>query len=157
MKKLSICIPTYNRSSFLQECFQAFEKALSYVDHNRIEIVISDNASVDSTQDVIERFTERNFCEVKNILQSVNTGWKNLFLVTEYATGDYVWIVSDDDKVGEDSLKSILFEIDSNPSKSPIILNIASFEPSSEISKPFFQSNEKYLNHNAALKVLGRR
>ena len=51
---LSICIPTVSHSAYLQE---AIESVLEQVDDNnkdKLEIVISDNASTDDTKNVVE-------------------------------------------------------------------------------------------------------
>ena len=54
-KKLSICIPTYNRALLLKECVESFlPEAVKY----DIPIFISDNASSDNTKDVVEKLRE---------------------------------------------------------------------------------------------------
>ena len=54
---LSICIPTFNRGDLLNDILS------KYVDNpqfdNDVEIVISDNASTDSTEDICRRYVEK--------------------------------------------------------------------------------------------------
>ena len=52
---LSICIPTYNREKYLQECLDSIigQEGFSTQD---IEIVISDNASQDGTMSLVESY-----------------------------------------------------------------------------------------------------
>lgn len=53
---LSICIPTYNRAGYLRD---TLESILSQDGIDEIEIVISDNCSVDTTREVAEAFVRR--------------------------------------------------------------------------------------------------
>lgn len=59
MKKplLSICIPTYNRAKYLEQCLEAIVSQSEFDD--RVEIVISDNCSTDTTQEVGERYQSK--------------------------------------------------------------------------------------------------
>ena len=58
MKKLSICIPTFNRGDFLKRLLvDILENERSH----EVEIVISDNASTDNTDEVVEFFKDK-FC-----------------------------------------------------------------------------------------------
>ena len=56
--KISICIPTYNRSEYLTNCLQsiAINKNRSKID---FEVCISDNFSTDNTEDVV-RAAQKN-------------------------------------------------------------------------------------------------
>lgn len=51
---LSICIPTYNRSSSLKKCLNAIVCQDAFDD--RVEVVISDNCSSDNTQEIGEYY-----------------------------------------------------------------------------------------------------
>ncbi|PJC31275.1 hypothetical protein CO051_04270 [Candidatus Roizmanbacteria bacterium CG_4_9_14_0_2_um_filter_39_13] len=106
---LSICIPTYNRTLYLQECLKSIVSQLSlqYIIEN-VEIVISDNHSTDNTKQVVESFMQKNtqiryFCNEKNLGPVVNVK-----KVAEYALGDYVWFFSDDDIHKKGSIAKIL-------------------------------------------------
>ncbi|WDF54707.1 glycosyltransferase family 2 protein [Mucilaginibacter sp. KACC 22063] len=92
---LSICIPTYNRSKYLVSCLQSILKQVK--DYMHIEILVSDNQSTDDTNQQIQQFI--NHPKFKYFLQTENLGaTKNYFkLVSDYATGDFCWIIGDDD------------------------------------------------------------
>lgn len=51
---LSICIPTYNRSTYLEEALCNIINDTSFSDD--IEIIISDNASTDNTQEIVSKY-----------------------------------------------------------------------------------------------------
>lgn len=51
MTKLSICIPTFNRVNLLIRCVNSIAGQMDTAGHPDIEIVISDNASSDGTEE----------------------------------------------------------------------------------------------------------
>ena len=56
---LSICIPTYNRASFLKEALSRVLSQLSQIkDNNKIELLVSDNCSTDNTAEVVSEFNK---------------------------------------------------------------------------------------------------
>ena len=54
---LSICIPTYNRAYYLDQCLEAIVHQDGF--DERVEVVISDNASTDNTQELCKKYTEQ--------------------------------------------------------------------------------------------------
>lgn len=48
---LSICIPTYNRSTYLRESIESIIHQSEFISGD-VEIVISDNASTDNTENI---------------------------------------------------------------------------------------------------------
>ena len=51
---LSVCIPTYNRKAYLSQALDALSSHLSATMRELVEIVISDNASSDGTEDLVD-------------------------------------------------------------------------------------------------------
>lgn len=106
---LSICIPTYNRATVL-------EKALrNYVDDkdfdNDVEIVISDNASTDSTPLVCQSFASK-YDNIKYYRNEENVRDLNFPRVLEKANGEYLKLMNDNNQIildiGLGYLKKIL-------------------------------------------------
>jgi glycosyltransferase involved in cell wall biosynthesis len=91
--KASILIPTHNRANLLRD---AVESSLAQ-DYPNLEVIVSDNASNDDTQKVMKRFV--NDKRLKYHRNSENLGivgnWRRLLF--EYAGGEYVKVLSDDD------------------------------------------------------------
>jgi glycosyltransferase involved in cell wall biosynthesis len=56
---VSICIPTYNRASFLEETLRDIVEQEIFQESYLVEIVVSDNCSSDNTPQVISVFQER--------------------------------------------------------------------------------------------------
>ncbi|MDF1827360.1 MAG: glycosyltransferase family 2 protein [Legionellaceae bacterium] len=110
--KLSICIPTYNRAAHLVNCLKSINIAASSVSENilkNIEICISDNGSLDSTQDVASQ--ANMILPVTYHRNTENIGIPRNFLkVIEIARGEFIWLLGDDDLLLPDSF-SRLFEL----------------------------------------------
>ena len=89
--KVSIGIPTYNRSAYLG---RAIESALSqtYAD---VEVVVSDNASTDDTVQKVRGFSDPRVVLVQQTENLGMTGNFNACL--QAATGDLFLLLSDDD------------------------------------------------------------
>ena len=107
---LSICIPTYNRAEFLRECLNSFvDSARGF--EEKIEIIISDNASTDNTPQVVEEFMPSGL-ELKYRRNHENIGAnRNIIAVAEAASGKYVWLFGDDDKVAKDAIPVVISRI----------------------------------------------
>jgi len=103
---LSICIPTYNRAGYLAELLESIVTQLGGFE-DRVEICVSDNASTDNTDEIIQQFSARcsNLIYHKNIQ---NFGPDENFLqCVRIASGEYAWIIGSDDKLCEGALREI--------------------------------------------------
>lgn len=103
---VSICIPTYHRSRYLESLLTSLHDQLAGFPHS-YEIVISDNASPDDTPDVIARFASslpiRHYRQESNIGGAAN--WH--FVVTR-AQGEFIISLGDDDALlGEQTAQAI--------------------------------------------------
>lgn len=114
--KLSICLPTYNRGNMLRQCLDSILSADNFIAQlieENIEILISDNASIDNTQEIISEYKEV-YPQIRYHRNQINIGAeKNFYLLAQMAKGEYIWILGDDDRVTPDSIKIILENIKS--------------------------------------------
>lgn len=109
---MSICIPTYNRSKQLGECLDSVLSSMKEHE-NEVEIVISDNASTDNTQALINRYNRKHLI-IRYHRNDENLGGENNFYIAaEKASGEYVWILADDDKIADEAISNILERISS--------------------------------------------
>ena len=91
MKKVSVCVPTYNRPEMVGQLIKTY----LYQDYPNRELVISDDSSNDSVERVTMSFNDPSIKYFKN---SENLGYcENLLVALERATGDYIVILGDDD------------------------------------------------------------
>jgi glycosyltransferase involved in cell wall biosynthesis len=112
MKKLSICIPTYNRSKFLDTLLGSLSAQIAASGRsNDVEILVSDNHSKDDTALVAAKYqaTIRYWKNSENIGPDANF----LKLFAE-ARGQFIWLPGDDDTVRDDTLRFLLRMIDTH-------------------------------------------
>ena len=109
-KRLSICIPTYNRSGCLKECLDSILRSVVGYE-SQIEIIISDNASTDDTAYIIHSF-QINYPWLRCHRNAENIGGdRNIYLVATMALGEYIWLFGDDDKMMAGAVPAILNKI----------------------------------------------
>lgn len=109
-KLLSICIPTYNRCSLLQ---QTIEKLLPLVLSNtkKVDIHVFDNGSVDGTKQYMELLVSKNSFVFFH-RHANNIGFdRNVMSCVEHSTGEYTAFLGDDDLVPDNYLTKILASI----------------------------------------------
>jgi abequosyltransferase len=106
-KTLSICIPTYNRASYLDICLQKIAVEVKGFEQF-VELIISDNASTDNTSDIVSKYCSLGL-DIKYYKQDSNVGTERNFLsLYERAESEYFWLLSDDDYPVSGTLQSIL-------------------------------------------------
>lgn len=81
---LSICIPTFNRASYLERCLDQIVHQEAF--DSQVEVVVSDNCSEDDTKDVVERF-QKTYDNIRYYRNEENLVDLNFALVFQRATG----------------------------------------------------------------------
>jgi glycosyltransferase involved in cell wall biosynthesis len=110
---VSIGVPTYNRAGMLQ---RAVESALAQ-DYLNIEVVISDNASVDGTQAVCEELCRRD-SRVRYIRQPINRGpTPNHVEVLTQSCGEYFMFLGDDNWLEPSYVSQCLRTLQAQPDR----------------------------------------
>jgi len=110
---LSICIPTYNRSSQLRNLLLELQKC-SIALGDQIEVLVSDNCSSDTTEELVVALT--HYFPIKYFRQDVNTGpTSNYLFLLGKASGTYCWVTGDDDLIFVDEIISFVNFINSQP------------------------------------------
>lgn len=109
---VSVCIPTYNRSSKLNRAVGTLIRC----SYENIEIIISDNASSDDTQIVCAALAKLDR-RVKYFRHAENQGpTKNFEFARAQATGKYFLWLSDDDYLDPDYIRICVDELERDPS-----------------------------------------
>lgn len=102
---VSIGIPTYNRASLLR---RAIDSALNQ-DYGNVEVIVSDNASTDETEEVCRGYQDRRF---KYIRQTVNLGpTRNFSEAFVHASGQFFMWLGDDDWIDASYVASCMKEM----------------------------------------------
>lgn len=101
---LSLCIPTYNRAALLEPMLRSLcRQAAAF--GAEVEIVVSDNASDDGTADVVQ--TASAVAPIRYFRNDENVGSRNFLLAVERASGEYAWVIGDDDLVLDGGLQVV--------------------------------------------------
>jgi abequosyltransferase len=102
--KLSICIATYNRGKFVGA---TLESILSQTD-DRVEIIVVDGASPDNTEDAVRPYLSQH-PNLHYYREKTNSGVDcDYDKSVSYASGDYCWLMPDDDAVMPGALSRVL-------------------------------------------------
>jgi len=141
MKRLSICIPTFNRASHLKNCLNSITQYNSE-SISKFQICISDNNSSDNTAEVVESFS-KSF-DLKYHKNESNLGIPRNFLnVVSMADSEFVWLVGDDDLLLPDAVDRLIQLIEDHPAVDFFYVNsfLLESEYLSSFSSPFDTKN----------------
>ncbi|MGL5056642.1 MAG: glycosyltransferase family 2 protein [Fusobacteriaceae bacterium] len=122
-KLLSILIPTYNRSKYLDKALKSICEQIDESFISKIEIIISNNCSEDDTDSIVQKYLIK-YPVIKYIKQLNNTGVdKNFLFLFKESTGKFGWIFGDDEILLDGALKRILENIKLYPQAGLIHIN----------------------------------
>lgn len=106
-KTLTIAIPTYNRSLFLEQSLERIYHQIKGYEYD-IELLVSDNCSSDNTEQIVQKFISKGMPLIYN-RNDVNKGMDGNFVYCfKNATAKYVWILGDDDYLVDAVISKIL-------------------------------------------------
>jgi len=105
MTKISVIIPTYNRSKTLGRAIESVLKQ-TYTDW---ELIIADDASTDNTEEFVKKYTNENVRYYK-IDQNKQKSYTRNFGVSK-AKGEYVAFLDSDDEWLSEKLEKQLFSL----------------------------------------------
>lgn len=119
--KLSLCISTYNRASWLELNLKNIFMQLGDATQD-VEVVVVDNTSPDATPEVVQQFLHRK--DFRYYRNPANVGMLgNLAITAQRSRGEYVWIIGDDDFTRPGVIWRVLDIIDDHPEIRLIYLN----------------------------------
>lgn len=102
MKKiLSICIPTYNRALQLDKSLESITGQEIFSKINDIEIVIYDNASIDHTSEIVDKYKKKFPSKISYYKQQNNVGASKNFKACLHATNAEYRKLSNDTNIWE--------------------------------------------------------
>lgn len=109
---VSVCIPTYNRANQLRKAIQSLLNS----DYSNIEIIISDNASVDQTFEICHEFLSKN-AVVRYFRHPENIGpTRNFEFARAQAVGEYFLWLGDDDFLEKNYISSCVERLEGDES-----------------------------------------
>lgn len=106
--RLTVGIPTYNRAEDLRVAIDSVLIQVNDKFRGKLEILVSDNASTDSTQEVIREYSKRYPGLVASHRNPCNLGFsRNVDAVIRQACGDFVLLLGDDDGLEDTALETL--------------------------------------------------
>lgn len=136
---LTVFTPTYNRSILLKKLYQSLIVQQEY----DFEWLIVDDGSSDDTREVVRKFQQDNFFEIRYIYQE-NAGKHVAFnRAIKEAKGDYFLCVDSDDRLGFDAVRELKKEAQSMVCGAAGIISLKSLEDGTIIGGEF-PINVKY-------------
>jgi abequosyltransferase len=156
--KLSICIPTFNRAPLLRQCLASILASIAESGESQaVEVVVSDNASSDETPSVVQEFT-RSAPFLKYVRQPENIGGHlNFRAAPAEATGEFAWIIGDDDQINRTGVRRILAAL--RDGADAVLLNVAVYDNEMQkLIKPRFlhvMKDRTFSSPDAVLALVG--
>jgi len=121
MNTLSIAIPTYNNSKFL-DILLGFQ--LPILDKYGLNIYICDNDSIDDTEQVVSKWKKKySIVNYQKNQRHINST-ANLKSVLNFAKGHFVWIMGDRYKIPETTILYVLESLKFNSKVDLFVLNL---------------------------------
>jgi glycosyltransferase involved in cell wall biosynthesis len=113
---LSIAIPTYNRSELLKQNLSLLVKEPGF---DKVQLVISDNASPDETESVVREF-QKDHPNIQYHRNPENTGLEaNVKKAIELSDGEYIKLLNDYTSIEKGKLNLLLQYVEQNRERKP--------------------------------------
>lgn len=111
--KVTVGVPTYNRAEDLRVALDSVLVQVTDSLREKLEILISDNASTDTTQEVIREYSGRYPGLIRGCRNPNNLGFsRNVDAVVRQARGGFVLLLGDDDGLENNALEILLGILD---------------------------------------------
>jgi acetyltransferase-like isoleucine patch superfamily enzyme len=118
---LSICIPTFNRSTFLEKTLESITSDQFFRDHLDIEIVISDNCSTDETRNVASQFERQFPHRVRYFRNEINIADMNFDRVLRHGQGEFLKLINDSALWRAGALRCVYELVLANQKNKPVL------------------------------------
>ena len=141
---LSLAIPTYNRANLLDFIIKSHIKICEKHD---IQILISDNASTDNTQEIINKWKKQTTL-IKSVRNdSTVLADQNVEIVLSLSNTRHTWLLGDSYFLSESLVDLVIDKMKSNRKIDLFIVNLEGM-----LSSP---KSKNYTDHNLLLADLG--
>jgi glycosyltransferase involved in cell wall biosynthesis len=144
--KLSIGLPVFNGEKFLQKCLDSLLEQT----FENFEIIISDNASTDNTQNICQKYSEKDK-RIRYIRQEKNIGLlPNFNFVLEQSNNKFFMWIGVDDYILPDYVKK---NIDVLISNSNVVGSVSQIKPYNFSDSDVDQIDSKFIDFTKKLRT----
>jgi len=109
--KLSICIPTYNRPTHLENCLESIYISKKNCRNPNFEVCVSDNGSKHDIKKIIQKYSKKLNIKFNRFNQNIGIT-QNFLKAVDMASGEFVWTIGNDDLLLPISLNKIFRLLD---------------------------------------------
>ena len=110
--KLTVCISTRNRGAFIAATLDSITQQLT----EEVELLVLDGASTDDTETILRSY-ENKYPNLRYIRRNRNEGVdRDYSTAVELSSGEYCWLMTDDDLLRPGALRTVLNAIQRNHS-----------------------------------------
>ena len=151
---LSICIPAYNRPTYLKRAIKSI-LTTPIAQQAQIEIIISDDSTTFKCREVVEALMPQWKGSWKYSINSPSLGMaKNWNHSIKMASSNYVLILHDDDYLEPEALAIVLDTIKHNPNVSALLFGVQVVTFQQKIIKRQAVKSQKYLSPAESLEQI---
>jgi glycosyltransferase involved in cell wall biosynthesis len=112
MPLLTVAIPTFNRHEFLRSTLQALRAQA----REEVELIVVDNCSTTPVEAVVNEVMAGSAWAFRVVRNPANIGLSaNLLRCFEVANSEWLWVLSDDDKVDPAAIDTLLNTVRDHP------------------------------------------
>lgn len=153
--KLSICIATLNRADFIADTLEAIFEQME----PGVELVVLDGNSSDNTPAIINDYASI-YPYLTYIREEKNSGIDiDYDKAVSHAKGEYCWLMTDDDLLKPDAIKTVLASLATSPELTVVNAEVLNADFSKALDGKLIKiSNNKTYDvndHNIFLKEIG--
>lgn len=121
---LTIAVPTYNGAKYIEEAICSVLNQIDQPMMGQIEILVQDNASTDSTSEVVARLQQNSAVPIRHVRNEANVGFdRNIVECFKNAHGQFVWLLADDDRLKLGALNQVIPLLITQSNLGVILLN----------------------------------
>jgi glycosyltransferase involved in cell wall biosynthesis len=106
---VSVCIPTFNGGDILEKTI----KSILISTYSNLEVIVSDDASVDNTKDIVNKMSDKRIIFIENRKRIRTPGNWNKAL--KKASGKYIGLINHDDEYGPFWINYVVNILEKNP------------------------------------------
>ncbi len=130
--RLSVCIPTHHgRGEVLKEAIDSVLVQFTPTLREQVQICVSDNASEDETQALMECYIREHPGLFVYLRHPVNRGLVgNLLALVGAAQGEYCWLFSSDDRMARHGLSEVLAALSQSPMLAGLTVDLSYYDRS---------------------------
>ena len=124
MPVLSICIPTYNRAFYLLKTLESITKEKIFLETDDVEIVVSNNCSIDDTDEICRKYQEKFPDKFVYIKQETPMPWQyHMIKPAIYGHGKYAKLNNDTCYFEKGALEKIIKYLKENEDTEFLFIN----------------------------------